>query len=213
MVGVGAVLDATQAGINITSQGNDANPTARFEAVHIHDAVVEGYGSAVNVSYNGRFMYGVWIGASGCQGFSNVTLQRITATNNWNTGITSFGAFTGEIMMWDAILTIAADCYSHANVTVDNCTAYNNTGNAAVTDAWSGSGLITMSQSLQSMMQSLRSMMQSWLLTSHTVAGIVLSGVDGAVITHSTAHHNGAHNGHLGGGPCWNNSHPSPAHF
>ena len=44
MAGSGDVLSATVAGINITARGNDADPTARFEAIHIHDVAVMGCG-------------------------------------------------------------------------------------------------------------------------------------------------------------------------
>jgi hypothetical protein len=108
------------------------------------------------------FNAGVTFDAESCFGFEDVILSRVYVLNNLETGISSYGYYNYYLDV--------PNCYSHANFIIDNCTAFNNTGNPKVTD-------------------------------SNTGSGIVLAAVDGAVIQYSLAHHNGAHNGNLGGGP------------
>ena len=102
MSALGAVLDATRAGINITARA-DANRAGQLEGVDVLDCSVSGCGNGHALrGHRHRFMFGVWIGADSCAGFRNVTLRRVTAANNWNTGITSSGPFEG---LWSCTIT------------------------------------------------------------------------------------------------------------
>ena len=120
----------------------------------------------------GNFSTGIYIGASGCGGFSSVRIARTTVWGSLGSGIASEGAY-------------GAGCKSHADVEVADCTARDNPGDAANARSWSGSG-------------------------------IVLSGIDGALITRSTAYRNGRSNGHAGGGPVgiwlWNTHNGTISH-
>jgi hypothetical protein len=83
---------------------------------HIHDIYVQGF-------YNG-----IEIEATGCFGFSNVLVERVNATGSSISGIGSNGADSGT-------------CYSHYNITVSECIAYENPGDPTMTNNWSGSGI------------------------------------------------------------------------
>jgi hypothetical protein len=158
--GLSGIDSAQYAGVAISSYNDSLVANNRFENIYLHDIFVAG------------FLYGINIYAAGCTGFSSVLVERVNAASNSLIGISSAGPYTNA-------------CYAHRDITVTNCTAFNNTGNPYLTSRWSGSG-------------------------------IVLSNVDGAVITQSLAYENGLRNGHVGGGPCgiwaWNSNNVTISH-
>ena len=131
-------------GVSVLS--TDASASPRFSGVSILDVTAAG------------FVNGISVDADGCRGFEHVLIARCSATGSLGTGIASSGNY-------------GATCFSHADIVVQDSSAYDNPGDAQDTQGWSGSG-------------------------------IVLSGVDGAVIERSLAFGNGNSNGHQGGGPC-----------
>lgn len=143
ITGTSAALGAAKfSGVNIYASDS---ATARFEGVSVSDV------SVIN------FQDGLTIGAATCFGFQGVEIVNVSASGNWQTGISSYGSFNSS-------------CISHADVRVTDCNASFNQGNPRKTSGWSGSG-------------------------------IVVSGVDGGVVSRCVASENGASNGHFGGGP------------
>ena len=77
--------------------------------------------------------YGILAGGQDtADGWNGITLSGNTTSSNIIAGILVYG--TG--------FSADAPSYNHSNVTVSNCTADSNTGSAAITTQWSGSGIV-----------------------------------------------------------------------
>ena len=145
------------ANISVAHSGSDKPSFSGLQLASSGDGPRFAFVRVANVAAAG-FLNGISIDSSGCAGFSDVVISNASATGSLGTGISSSGAY-------------GRSCYSHSGITVEDCVAFRNPGDAENTKSWSGSG-------------------------------IVLSGVDGAVIQRSLAYENGYSNGHVGGGPC-----------
>lgn len=88
-----------------------------FDYVYVHDVTSSG------------FHDGVIMGATGCQGFTNVLFERVVVTGNSMTGLSSYS-------------NTAVPCLAHSNIVVQDSTAYNNSGDPTYTSNWSGSGIV-----------------------------------------------------------------------
>ncbi len=136
----------TECGI---SAYNDLAGDVKLEHLQIEDVEVSGFGKT-----------GISIGAhSGKSGFRGVRITRCAAHDNGESGISAWGYCPPEFVGW-----------SHEDIYVGHCKAYNNAGIAAKKDNHSGSG-------------------------------IVIGGVDGALIEHCEAYNNGWLCNYNGGGP------------
>lgn len=113
--GNASAAHAAYNGIDVESTTTGSGP--RFGGLYIHDVLAA------------NFLNGVSIGAAGCQGFEHVLLQRVTVTGNLITGMQSYGAYVSS-------------CFSHADIVVEDCIAYDNPGDVTRTSGWSGSGIV-----------------------------------------------------------------------
>lgn len=143
-----------------TQTGNDGDGIAFF--CSLGGAVKLNYLRISNVTVTGFRNNGISIGAwpadGTMSGYNDVQITGCTASDNGDCGISTWG-----------YLISTATTYAHTNVTVRNCTAFNNRG---IIDKGSHSG-----------------------------SGIILGGVNGALMERCLAYNNGELNNYTGGGP------------
>lgn len=85
-------------------------------------------GGIWNVSVSG-FVNGISIEADGCQGFQDIIIENVAATDSIGSGISIDGFYTST-------------CFSHSNILIRGCNADYNPGDSDVTNSWTGSGIV-----------------------------------------------------------------------
>jgi hypothetical protein len=78
-------------------------------------------------------------GTNGTSGFNGLTVSNVVAHDNC--GATTGGGGSAGIYVWGAGYGSGISAPSHTNITITNCTVYNNTGAAGDTN-WTGSGIV-----------------------------------------------------------------------
>ena len=131
---------------------------------------------------------GVYVGSNTCVGFTGVRMSAITAHHNRDNGILVAGKFP-------------ATCYSHGDVSVVDSSAYNNSGNPANTDGWTGSGIVV--SSCDGALVTRCVAHDNGGMNAHTgggPVGIWAYNARNATISHSVSYHNSVGRGTVDGG-------------
>lgn len=81
-----------------------------------------------NITISG-FKHGIFIDAINCQGYADVTIRYVVVKNNTYAGISTRGPFS-------------TTCLAHRNITIVDTIARDNLGSKAITDTFTGSGIV-----------------------------------------------------------------------
>jgi hypothetical protein len=132
----GTVFVVSNSGIKVQDlilTGNTTTPLTNGAAgIDCYSSGAGRFSSVVvdNVETTG-FTHGIILGGdNNTDGFTDVTINNVSAHHNTENGITCWGGFTPGVAT-----------YSNINVTVTNCAAYSNKGNSSLTNP-TGNGIV-----------------------------------------------------------------------